>query len=258
MNNKRPIIFLTIIAILGIGLPSYSGAQTENTWLSIEGGWLGHDIKPMEIRSPVYQQGKGAGLGLALYYDLRDKYHRGEVSYLNQPSTRLFPADIRSSLDRYISLALNYQYTRFHFQDIGNLNLDFGSGPYVFVRDQTSNYSSDNGSTIVQGNILYGGGIHLVLRYQHPDIPFRTDLYFVNGGFLGRQETDRRNTDYENTSANGWFSVLNLEAGYKLSPDWRIYLSYNGSEQLEYRSPYDRRRTLQQVSFGISYRLEDD
>ncbi len=253
VKNLAPVLLVYLLMLL-----PHVQAQTQETWLTVDGGYLEQQLRPLHLTSPVFRKSTGQTFGLGLFYDLGDSYHKGEVNYHLQRRSKLHPSRINASADQYASLALNYQYTHFYWHDIADLNLNFGSGPYLFVEDQTTDYPRGDDPDITSGSLLYGGGINVVLRYRHPQIPLSTGLHFINGGFLGSEEVDRQSDRYQSTSMNGWFSEVDLHVGYEVQSKWEIFLTYDWSEKLEYRSLISQRRTFEHLNLGISYRLEDD
>ncbi|WP_395262017.1 hypothetical protein [Halalkalibaculum sp. DA3122] len=233
-------------------------AQVYKTWLSVDGGYLHQEVTPTGLRAPVYQTANGFSSGLSLYYADQGSYHLATFSYNRQNNPRLYPADISSFTDRFLSLQVNYEYTYFHFRNVADLHLDLGSGPYLFVQNQITHLQAGANSSVENNHLLYGGGVNLVLRYRQPGFPLTARLNMVNGGFWGRQEVKQQVDSEAEYKANGWMSDISMNIAYRPAVNWKFYLRYNWSERLEYLYNEQQRRTYQGISLGISFRLEDD
>lgn len=239
-------------------MASIANAQVYETWLSADAGYLHQEINPMQLQMPVYEVADGFSSGLSLYYVDQGSYHLATFSYYRQSNPELRPQSIPSFSDRFLSLNINYEYTYFHFQNIADLYLDFGTGPYLFVQNQVTNLEASASGSVEYNHLLYGGGVNLVLGYNQPEFPFTARLNMVNGGFWGQQEIKQQATNSADYKAKGWLSEVNLNLGYRLNPNWKAYLLYSWTERLEYLHYRDQRRTYQAISLGISFRLEDD
>lgn len=233
-------------------------AQPEETWLGADGGYLFQRIVPVDLGLPVQQQGDGLSLGLSLYFDRTRSYHKARVAVDRNVQLQLLPADVSSTVDRSISLHIDYEYTHFYFRNIADLHIDAGAGPYFFVQNQITDFQPLNNRQIEYNALHYGGGVDLVLRYNPPHSPVKARLNVVNGGFLGNKETNLGNDTQRSNRENGWFSKVNLRVAYQFHSDWEIYALGGWDERLEYATPQTQRRTFWDMAMGISFRLEDE
>ncbi|MDZ7692434.1 MAG: hypothetical protein U5K69_15085 [Balneolaceae bacterium] len=204
-----------LFVILAFGQAQFTYAQTEETWLRADGGYLSQRMVPVDLKLPVYQKGEGFSMGISLYFDLQDSYHKARAAYGRNQNLELLPSGIASMIDRSISLVIDYEYTHFHFRNVADLHVDIGSGPYFFVQNQITDFHPTNNQQVRNNALHYGGGVNLIFRYNHPNIPANIRFNVVNGGFLGNKELNQQDDNRQNSSANGWFSKADLRLAYR-------------------------------------------
>ncbi|MDX1637241.1 MAG: hypothetical protein R3281_04675 [Balneolaceae bacterium] len=257
MNTNTFCICIVMGMLLASPHIRQVNAQPLETWLSFDGGYTFQKSLPLDLNIPVEQRSNGSALALSLLYGNDRAEHGVRFSYLRQQDISFHPADLPSFADRYVALTIDYQYTRYHFRDIGGLPLSFGTGPYLFVANQIIDYRASPNSTVEYNELMYGGGINITLQYL-PEAPISLQLTLLNGGHLGSQEVNRENSTFSDERANGWLAEVNGEVSFRLNADWQIFAFYNWAERTEHVFQQNQRRTFQHVNLGIRYRLEDD
>lgn len=258
MYKKAVAIVANMVLIMAVVQLQSGYCQPMETWLHADAGYFSEVSAPLHSRLPISTNGDGLAAGLALQYGNERSYHKTRVTYIRQIGPEMRPSGIEALAQRFIGLTIDYKYTHFYFRNIAGLNLHFGSGPYLFVHNQISDFQAGDSNTVTYNSLLYGGAINLVLCYNQSKVPATGSINVINGGFWGNEEVNRQNISHDAKSANGWLSAVHIRAAYRLHSYLQIYLRYRWTERLEYFSSQIQRRTGQDISLGVSFRLEDD